>query len=73
MWRPSENVIFEMGAASVLYDDKIVLFKDKRVTLPSDFSGLGYIPFEDGQIESQMMPLVKELIAMNFLQLSPTA
>jgi hypothetical protein len=43
--RRSENAIFELGAASVLYDNRIVIFKEDRVSFPSDFSDLGYIEF----------------------------
>ena len=43
VWRPSENVIYELGAASVLYDRRIVIFKERTVSFPSDFSDLGYI------------------------------
>ncbi len=68
VWRPSENVIYELGAASFLYDRRIVIFKDKRVTLPTDFSDLGYIPFEEGQIEMQMGQLFKELVEMDVLE-----
>ena len=44
VWRPSENVVFELGAASILYENRIVIFKEKGVTFPSDFSDLGYPP-----------------------------
>ncbi len=70
VWRPSENVIYELGAASILYDRRIVIFKDKRVNLPSDFSDLGYIPFEEGKIEMQMGQLMLELVALDFLKVS---
>lgn len=45
VWRPGENAVFELGAASVLYDNRIVIFKEDRVSFPSDFSDLGYIEF----------------------------
>lgn len=49
VWRPSENVVFELGAASILYENRIVIFKEKGVSFPSDFSDLGYIEFEKDQ------------------------
>ncbi|HEX6797659.1 MAG TPA: TIR domain-containing protein [Ktedonobacterales bacterium] len=68
VWRPSENVVYELGAASILYDRHIVILKEKRVTLPSDFSDLGYIPFDEGQIEMQASRLFKELVALGILE-----
>ena len=38
VWRPSENVVYELGAASMLYENRIVIFKEKGVTFPTDFS-----------------------------------
>jgi Predicted nucleotide-binding protein containing TIR-like domain len=29
LWRPSENVVHELGAASFAYGDRIVIFKEK--------------------------------------------
>jgi len=46
IWRPSENVVFELGAASVLYGQKIIIFKEKSVTFPTNFKDIGYIEFD---------------------------
>jgi hypothetical protein len=43
VWRPSENVVHELGAASILYGGRIIIFKEDVVKLPSNFSGIGYI------------------------------
>lgn len=37
IWRPSENVIFELGAASFLYGDRVVVFKEKGIYFPTNF------------------------------------
>lgn len=68
VWRPSENVVYELGAASILYDKRIVIFKEKRVTFPSDFSDLGYIEFEQDQLVDQMGNLFSELVALDILE-----
>ena len=34
VWKPSENVVYELGAASVLYGNRIVIFKEKSVNFP---------------------------------------
>ncbi len=68
VWRPSENVVYELGAASVLYDRRIVIFKEKGVTFPSDFADLGYIEFEKDGIAQQMGQLFAELVALDILE-----
>lgn len=69
VWRPSENAVYELGAASILYGKRIVIFKEKRVSLPSDFSDLGYIEFESDQFGQQMGSLVGELVALDILEI----
>ena len=68
VWRPSENVVYELGAASVLYDRRIVIFKEKRVSFPSDFSDLGHIEFESDQLAEKMGDLFSELVGLDILE-----
>ncbi len=42
VYRPSENVVYELGAASVMWDRKIIILREDGVNFPSDFSDLGY-------------------------------
>lgn len=72
--RPSENVIYELGAASLLYGRKIVILKEAGVTFPSDFSDLGWIEFEKDSLEAKAMDLLREMISLDALRLvSPTS
>ena len=73
LFRPRENVIYELGAASYVYDRRIVIFKEKSVTFPSDFSDLGYIEFDKGQLAGKTMELLRELIALKAVKLLPGA
>jgi len=68
VWRPSENVVYELGAASILYDNRIVIFKEKDVNFPSDFSDLGYIEFEKDQLVAELGSLFTELVALDILE-----
>lgn len=68
-YRPRENVIYELGAASYKYDQRIVIFKESSVTFPTDFRDLGYIEFEKGQLAGKTMDLLKELIALKAVKL----
>ena len=72
VYRPSDNVVFELGAASVLYENKIVIFKENGVSFGSDFKDLGYISFETDQLNAKTMELMKELINFGLLKVSAT-
>ncbi|MCH7730373.1 nucleotide-binding protein, partial [Patescibacteria group bacterium] len=67
IWRPSENVAHELGAASVLYDNKIVIFKEDEVSLASNFSGVGYISFKKDKLNDKAGELFRELVEFKLL------
>jgi predicted nucleotide-binding protein len=70
--RPSDNVVYELGAASVLYGNKIVIFKEEGVKFASDFSDIGYISFDRDRLDAKAADLMLELITLGFVQLTPT-
>ncbi|MGH8959976.1 MAG: TIR domain-containing protein [Jatrophihabitantaceae bacterium] len=70
IWRPSENVSHELGAASVLYGERIVVFKEKGIELPSNFSSVGYIEFEKDKLSDKGIELFRELVSMKILSVS---
>jgi predicted nucleotide-binding protein len=70
IWRPSENVSHELGAASILYGDRIVVFKEKGIELPSNFSSVGYIEFEKDKLGDKGIDLFRELVSMKILSIS---
>jgi Predicted nucleotide-binding protein containing TIR-like domain len=72
VYRPSDNVVFELGAASVLYGDKIVILKEEGVTFASDFSDIGYISFEKDHLDAKAADLMVELVSLGFLEVKPT-
>ena len=67
---PNLNVVFELGAASMLYSDRIIIFKEEGVEFASDFSSIGYIPFSNGDISSKSGDLMKELLALGFIKIT---
>lgn len=69
--RPRMNVVFELGAASLLYGKRIVIFKERDVVFPSDFRDIGYIEYERGQLANSSLQLLKELIKLGAVQLLP--
>lgn len=70
-YRPSDNAVYELGAASILYDNRIVILKEKGVCLASDFSDLGYIEFEKDELEAKTMNIMKEFIGLGILKVTP--
>ena len=70
IWKPSENVSHELGAASVLYGDRIVIFKEHGIDLPSNFSSVGYIEFEPDKLEEKGIELFRELVSMKIVSIS---
>lgn len=70
-FKPSDNVVYELGAAGVLYDKNIVIFKEEEVTFASDFRDLGYINFERDNLQAKTTDLLKELIEFGLLKITP--
>ena len=70
IWRPSENVVYELGAAGFLYDKRIVILKEEGVQFPSNFEELGYISFSKDQLESKSIDVLKELIGFGIVKIS---
>jgi len=70
--RPSDNVVFELGAGIVLYGEKIVIFREEGVLFGSDFTDYGHITFEKDKLDAKAFELMKELIGLGFLQVTPT-
>ena len=73
IWQPSENVVFELGAASVKYGRRIVIFKEDDVDFPTNFRDLGYISFSKDQLDAKALDLIRELIAFGLLQITVAA
>ena len=71
LWRPSENVVHELGAASFAYEDRIVIFKERGLHFPSNFQSIGYIEFDVESLEAKTMDLLKELIGFGLVKVMP--
>lgn len=70
VWRPSENVVHELGAASFAYGDRIVIFKEKGLHFPTNFQSIGYIEFEEEGLEARTAELLKELIGFGLVKIT---
>jgi hypothetical protein len=58
----NENVLIEIGAAFVLYDQRVVLLWDKRLSVPSNVQGLYRCEFEGDELSwSAGMKLMKAI------------
>jgi predicted nucleotide-binding protein len=70
IFRPSENAIFELGAASALYGSRVVIFKEVGVTFPTNFRDIGHIEFDKDRLDAKVTDLFRELIAFKLITLS---
>jgi predicted nucleotide-binding protein len=70
IWRPRENVVFELGAGSFLYGQRIVVLKEQSVYFPSDFRDIGYIEYEKDNLQAKAMELFEELIAFGAIRVT---
>ncbi len=68
--RPRPNVVYELGAASLLYGQRIVLFKEAGVEFPTDFRDLGHIEYEKDLLSAKSMELLQELIKLKAVRLT---
>lgn len=48
----------------------MVIFKEKGLTLPPNFSGIGYIEFERDAIDAKTMELLQELIGFGLVKVT---
>ena len=72
VWRPSENVVHELGATSFTYGDRIVIFKEKGLHFPTNFQNIGYIEFESNDIAARTADLLEELIGFGLVKVTST-
>ncbi len=70
VWKCSENVANELGAAAVMYDNRIILFKEEGVDLASNYSGIGYIPFDKNQLDAKVNELPARAFGMKIIKVS---
>ena len=68
--RARQNVIYELGAASFVYGQRIVIFKEKGVEFPTDFSDLGYIEYEKGHLADMFSQLIGELVKLKAVRIT---
>jgi predicted nucleotide-binding protein len=73
IFRPTDNVVFELGAGTILYQDRIVILRESGVGFGSDFTEFGRISFEKDNLKAKGLDLMKELISMGFLEVTPKA
>lgn len=70
LMRPSENVVFELGAGSMMFGNRIVIFKEDGVSFPTDFRDIGHISFESQKLNAKATELIRELVGFGILKIS---
>ena len=71
VYRPSENVVHELGACSLQFGQRIVIFKEDSIQLPTNVRDIGYISFEKDHLDSKASELIQELIGFGILKITP--
>ncbi|MBI2655766.1 nucleotide-binding protein [Candidatus Woesearchaeota archaeon] len=66
------NAVFELGAASVLYGEKVIILKEEELQFPSDFNNIGHISFEGNHLDAKALELIRELVAMGSVKIVST-
>ncbi|MXZ93477.1 MAG: hypothetical protein F4Z11_03115 [Cenarchaeum sp. SB0666_bin_15] len=66
IWRSSQNVIDEHGAGRLFYQGRVILFKEDKVTLPSNVHGKLYIIFERDKLDAKVLEFIKECKSLGF-------
>lgn len=57
----------------MLYEDRIVIFKEKGLHFPTNDDSIRAIEFEEDGIEAKTADLLKELIGFNLIAITPVA
>jgi predicted nucleotide-binding protein len=70
VYRPSDNVVFELGAGTMLYGRKIVIFREESTKFGSDFTAFGHITFEKDKLDAKGTELLQELVEQGFLTIN---
>jgi len=70
VWRPSQNIVHELGAAGMQYGNRIVIFREERVSLSANYSDIGHITFKDGDLDAKAIELFRELIAFGLVNIT---
>lgn len=69
IWKPSENVAHELGASLFAYDNRVVIFKEEGLELPSNYRDIGHIEFESDSFEEKTSDLLSELIELGLVEI----
>lgn len=70
--RPSDNVVYELGAGSVLYGNKIIILREEDVEFASDFTEFGRISFEKNKLDAHGLEIFSELAGLEIIKFSVT-
>jgi predicted nucleotide-binding protein len=70
--QPNYNVVYELGAGSVLYGNKIVLLREDGVNFASDFTEIGHITFEKDKLDAKGEALLWELAGLEIIKFNVT-
>ena len=65
-----DRVLYQLGAASVLYGDKVVVFSEAGLRLAGDVSGLGKVVYDTAKPQEAGLALIRELHRAGVIKVS---
>ena len=57
----AEEMAYQLGAATILYGERIVILRQKGLDMPQQASGVPSVEFEPGRLQDVAFPLLREL------------
>ncbi len=65
-----EQMLCQLGAAYILYGERIVIVRERRLDLPAEFSGLRAVEFDPDRLEALALPVLGELQRAGAIQVT---
>jgi len=70
LWRPSDTMLFELGAASYVYRDKIVILQEESLKPVFKFGEIVNIPFTSDRLGDRSLELIKQLLKLGLVKIT---
>jgi hypothetical protein len=69
-WRPPDDMLYELGAASFLYGDRIIILQESSLEPALKFRDIAYISFTRDKLEDRSLDLIKQLLKLGIVKMS---
>jgi hypothetical protein len=63
-------MLYELGAASFLYGDRIIILQESSLEPALKFRDIAYISFTRDKLEDRSLDLIKQLLKLGIVKMS---